>query len=111
MRFRVDPGATDDFLTRVRAALDVLAVRPGWRSARVGRATDDGTLWTLVTEWGSVGDYRRALSDFDVKVEAVPLLSLALDEPSAYEVVEARGLGSEGLETGSGLSDEPFERW
>jgi hypothetical protein len=111
LRFRVDVGATDDFLHRMGAALDVLSRRPGWRSARVGRATDEGTLWNLVTEWDSVGAYRRALSDFDVKVEAVPLLSLALDEPSAFEVVEARGLGSEGLATGSGLCDEPLERW
>ena len=37
--------------------------------------------------WEDVGAYRRALSSYDVKVTAVPLLSRAVDEPSAYEVV------------------------
>ena len=38
-------------------------------------------------EQKNVGSYRRALSSYDVKVEAVPLLSLAVDEPSAYELM------------------------
>jgi hypothetical protein len=38
--------------------------------------------------WRDVGSYRRALSSYDVKVTAVPLLSRALDEPSAYELYE-----------------------
>jgi heme oxygenase (mycobilin-producing) len=108
MRFTVPADSAADFLLKANAALDVLAVRPGWRSARIGRATDDGDLWTVTTEWDSVGAYRRALGDYDVKVTAVPLLSLALDEPSAFEVVEARGLGAEGMEIGSGLADDPW---
>ncbi len=110
MRFTVSTSGSADFLVKANAALDVLAVRPGWRSARIARATDNGDLWTITTEWDSVGAYRRALSDFDVKVTAVPLLSLAHDEPSAFEVVEARGLGAEGMETGSGLADDPWTR-
>ena len=46
MRFTVPADSAADFLTKANAALDVLAVRPGWRSARIGRATDDGDLWT-----------------------------------------------------------------
>jgi hypothetical protein len=42
----------------------------------------------LTTTWQNVGSYRRALSAYDVKVTAVPLLSRAVDEPSAYELVE-----------------------
>ena len=41
-----------------------------------------------MTTWEHVGAYRRALSAYDVKLHAVPLLSRALDEPSAYEMVE-----------------------
>ena len=108
LRFTVSAAASGDFLARAEAALDALALRPGWRSSRIGRATDDGDLWTITTEWDSVGAYRRALGDFDVKVTAVPLLSLAHDEPSAFEVVVARGLGAEGMETGSGLADDPW---
>jgi len=33
----------------------------------------------------NVGSYRRALSPYDVKMAAVPLLSEAIDEPTAYE--------------------------
>ncbi len=108
MRFTVPADSTEAFLAQARAALAVLEARPGWRSSRIARATDDGDLWTVTTEWDSVGSYRRALSDFDVKVTAVPLLSLAHDEPSAFEVVDAHGLGAEGLETGSGLADDPW---
>ena len=35
-----------------------------------------------------MGAYRRALSSFDVKMHAIPLLSSAIDEPSAYELVD-----------------------
>ena len=42
----------------------------------------------MVTRWRDVGSYRRALSSYDVKVGAVPLLSRAIDEPSAYETLE-----------------------
>jgi hypothetical protein len=36
-------------------------------------------------EWENIGSYRRALSPYEVKLTAVPLLSLAIDEPSAYD--------------------------
>ena len=42
----------------------------------------------LTTEWEGPGAYRRALSAYDVKLAAVPTLSRAIDEPSAYEPVE-----------------------
>ena len=66
----------------------MLAARPGYVEGQVGRNVDDPALWVLTTRWENVGAYRRALSSYDVKVHAVPLLSRALDEPSAYEVVE-----------------------
>lgn len=103
-RFAVAPGDAAGFLPRARAALDALAARPGWRSGRIGRATDDAARWVLTTEWDSVGAYRRALSAYDVKVAAVPLLSLAADEVSAYEVLVAQGQGSDGLAGPSGLA-------
>ena len=53
----------------------------------MGRNLDDPALWVLETRWANVGSYRRALSAYDVKLGAVPLLSRALDEPSAYEVI------------------------
>ena len=86
-RYAVAAEDADGFLERARAALAALAARPGYRSGSVGRSTDDPARWVLVTEWDGVGVYRRALSAYDVKVDAVPLLSLAVDEPTAYEVL------------------------
>lgn len=68
-----------------------MAERPGYVHGTLGRNLDDPTLWSLVTYWENVGSYRRALSAYDVKLNAVPLLSRAIDEPSAYELVEAGG--------------------
>ena len=90
-RFRVpveDAQAAAEFRRDVHAALAALAARPGYVDGRVGRNVDDPSLWVLTTTWVNVGGYRRALSSYDVKVTAVPLLSRALDEPSAYETVE-----------------------
>ena len=87
-RYRVPAAEAADFHVDARAALDVLATRPGWLSGRLGRNADDPELWVLTTEWESVGAYRRALSAYDVKLTAVPVLSRAVDEPSAYELVE-----------------------
>ena len=99
-----DAAAVAKFQESAGAALGALAQRPGWRSGRIGRAADDPTLWVLTTEWDSVGSYRRALSAYDVKVNAVPLLSLAIDEPTAFEVLVAEGLGADGLAGPSGLA-------
>ncbi|HMG29232.1 MAG TPA: antibiotic biosynthesis monooxygenase [Jiangellaceae bacterium] len=94
-RYRIDPTEAAAFLAQARAALAVLADRPGWRTGHVGRATDDPALWLLISEWDDVGSYRRALSAYEVKVTAVPLLSRAIDEPTAFEVLtDADGHGS-----------------
>ncbi len=87
-RFLVPPDDQAAFRADVEAAHALLAVRPGYLHGAIGRNVDDPTLWTLQTRWRDVGSYRRALSSYDVKVGAVPLLSRAVDEPSAYEVVE-----------------------
>lgn len=87
-RFRVPIGEGETFRAELQQALDALAARPGHESGTIGRNVDDPELWVLSTCWEHVGAYRRALSAYDVKLRAVPLLSRALDEPSAYEVVE-----------------------
>ena len=94
-RYRVPDADTDAFRRDARAALDVLAARPGWVSGRLGRNTDEPDLWVLTTEWVNVGSYRRALSPYEVKVTAVPLLSRCIDEPTAYELVEVLGASDE----------------
>lgn len=87
-RFRVPLEEGDTFRSALDDALAALAARPGHLGGTVGRNLDDPTLWVLTTRWEHVGAYRRALSAYDVKLRAVPLLGRAVDEPSAYEVVE-----------------------
>ena len=87
-RFRVPEAEGETFRADLSTAHDTLAARPGYVAGTVGRNLDDPELWVLSTRWEHVGAYRRALSSYEVKLHAVPLLSRALDEPSAYEVVE-----------------------
>src|SRR4051794_6974236 len=87
-RFRVEEPDAAAFRAEADAALAALAQRPGYLEGRLGRNVDDPGLWLVTTSWGDVGSYRRALSAYEVKVSAVPLLSRAIDEPSAYEPVE-----------------------
>jgi quinol monooxygenase YgiN len=94
-RFLVDEDGADGFAERAHAALAALAARPGYRRGELTRALDDPRHWCLVTEWESVGAYRRALGDFTVKVEATPLLAGSLDEPSAYETLAGAEAGGE----------------
>jgi heme oxygenase (mycobilin-producing) len=88
-RFIVPESEAATFAARAERAVAALSARPGFRSARVGQAPDDEQRWVLVSEWEGVGAWRRALSAFDVRVEAVPLLAMAEDEPGAYEVRHA----------------------
>ncbi|MGI8523891.1 MAG: antibiotic biosynthesis monooxygenase family protein [Nocardioides sp.] len=87
-RFRVPETETVAFRADVERAHDTLAAQTGYVAGRVGRNVDDPELWLLSTEWADVGSYRRALSSYEVKLGAVPTLSRALDEPSAYETLE-----------------------
>lgn len=84
-RFRVPGSSTEEFRADLEHAHGVLRGCDGYVAGHAGRNLDDPDLWVLVTTWRDVGSYRRALSSYDVKVTAVPLLSRALDEPSAYE--------------------------
>ncbi len=87
-RFRVPEAEAPVFRDDLERARTALAERPGHLASHVGRNVDDPTLWTLVSRWEHVGAYRRALSAYDVKLHAVPVLGRAIEEPSAYESVE-----------------------
>jgi quinol monooxygenase YgiN len=87
-RFRVDEAEAEEFREALERAHATLARQRGYVSGNAGRNVDEPTLWALVTTWEGVGAYRRALSTYDVKLDAVPLLGRAIEEPSAFEVVE-----------------------
>jgi quinol monooxygenase YgiN len=86
-RFRVQDSEAESFRAALEGAHRTLAVQAGYLTGHVGRNVDDPELWLLTTQWQGAGAYRRALSSYDVKTAAVPTLSRAIDEPSAYEVV------------------------
>ncbi len=90
-RFRVPESDQVAFRLDIERARAALAERPGYVEGVIGRNVDDAELWVLTTLWEHVGAYRRALSAYDVKLHAVPLLSRAIDEPSAFELVEPGG--------------------
>ena len=107
-RFVVPPEQPGGFVERAHAALAALAERPGYLSGRLTRALDDPAHWTLVTEWESVGAYRRALGGFDVKVHATPLLALSVDAPSAFETLASAAPGGPVTVTASDRAAEPW---
>ena len=107
-RFLVPDGAEAGFAERGHAALAALAACSGYLSGRLTRALDDPAHWTLVTEWESVGAYRRALGGFDVKVHATPFLSESRDEPSAFETLAGAAPGGPVAVEASDRATEPW---
>lgn len=91
LRFRVPEPDTETFLTQARAAVAVLSQREGFLTVDLGRNLDEASLWTITTRWRNVGSYRRALQGYESKMVVVPLLSCALDEPSAFDDVDLVG--------------------
>ena len=84
-RFRVSECDAGEFRAAVAQAHAALAACPGYAGGTVGRNVDDPALWVLTTTWENVGSYRRALQGNESKMVVVPLLSRAIDEPTAYE--------------------------
>ncbi|WP_433386966.1 antibiotic biosynthesis monooxygenase family protein [Micromonospora sp. KLBMP9576] len=107
-RFVVDVDVADEFTERAHAALTALAARPGYLRGQLVRALDDPRHWCLVTEWESVGTYRRALGGFDVKITAVPLLAESVDEPSAYEELASAAPGGDVVVAASDRAAAPY---
>lgn len=93
-RFRVT-GGRDEWFAQMRGALAVLAESTGFLRGWIAQATDDSELVTVTTEWDGIGAYRKALSRFEVKAHVIPLLSMAIDEPSAFEAVVSIAGGEE----------------
>ena len=84
-RFELPLADGEKFRVELEAVRDVLAEATGFISGVVGQNLDEPTLWVLTTEWQNVGSYRRALSSTRAKLDAIPVLARAIDEPGAYE--------------------------
>lgn len=96
------------FRADARAALKALSARPGFVAGHCGGSVDEEQTWVLVTRWDSVGSYRRALSAYDVKMYATPLLARALPEASAFEVNLEAGPDGDVVEHDSDRSAQPW---
>ena len=84
-RFSTPLANAAHFEAQLATALEAFSACAGFVSGEFGQNLDDTTLWSLVTHWENVGSYRRALSNNTVKMNAIPLLARAIDEPGAYE--------------------------
>ena len=107
-RFRVPAERFDTFAAGARDAIAALAACAGFVDAELGQATDDAELRLIVSRWTGIGAYRRALGDYQVKLTAIPFLSMAVDEPSAFEVVHAR-TSSDAVDAVSGRAADADE--
>lgn len=83
-RFRVAEADSTTFLASLAEAHRALAACDGYVSGRIGSNTDEPGLIALITEWRNIGSYRRALSNYQVKMVSVPILAQAIDEPGGY---------------------------
>lgn len=82
-RFRVPDE--DGFVRRAEAAVALMAGCEGNLSVELVRNLDEPDLWCIVSTWRNVGSYRRSFNGYTAKMTLVPLLSEAIDEPSAYD--------------------------
>ncbi|GAA3125338.1 antibiotic biosynthesis monooxygenase family protein [Streptosporangium carneum] len=88
IRYSVPDGRTEEFLTQARDIVAVLAGQPGYLRGRVVRSVDEPELWALVSEWEGAGFYRRALGA--ARMAMYPLMTLMINEPSAFEDADGR---------------------
>ena len=89
-RFRV-PGDTSGFIAGARAVAAQFQASAGCEAVELVQNLDEPGLWAIVSRWADVGSYRRAFNGTDAKLVLVPLLSLAIDEPSAYAEPDSVG--------------------
>ena len=83
-RLQVPDSGAAELAAAAAELLAALAARPGFVDGEVGRSTEDGGLWALLTRWDGVGAYRRALSAAEVKIAGAPVWVHAVDEPGVY---------------------------
>ncbi len=84
-RFRVGQAGQAQFTADAEVAVAQFAASAGCLGAELVRNLDEPDLWAIVTRWEQVGDYRRAFNGTPAKLALIPLLSQAIDEPSAYD--------------------------
>ncbi len=92
LRFTVTESESE-FLAEAADALSALAACAGYRQGRLARSFEEPDQWCLLLDWESVGTYRRALSNPQVKMLGTRLLAKASPEVSAFDPVLTAGPG------------------
>lgn len=87
VRFDVSGERADECRRQLEGALDLLTRQPGCESGSLAQCLDESDVVQLTTRWSQVGDWRRALSRPEVKMDLTPLLVRCRTEPSAFDVV------------------------
>lgn len=90
-RLRAFDSPDEQVSAELSVLIDVLATQPGFRNARAGHCLDEPDVWILLSEWESIGTYRRALSSHAVKTSGYPVFVRVVDEPGAYELLISTG--------------------
>jgi hypothetical protein len=85
------PGDASGFRMGAEAVVARFRASVGCEDVRLVQNLDEPELWAIVSRWADVGSYRRAFNGTDAKLVLVPLLSLAIDEPSAYAEPDSVG--------------------
>jgi len=103
-RFRVPESEAATFRVEIEEALAVLREQPGFGDGTIGRNVDDTELWVLQTRSAGPGAYRRGLPASHVKVRASAVPGRAIDEASAYEVIDGGQEPNQARPRGTGVT-------
>ncbi|HEV3053452.1 MAG TPA: hypothetical protein VGX45_02275 [Solirubrobacteraceae bacterium] len=103
-----DDAATARLLDDASALLVALTDRPGFGGGRLVRSTDLDGGWVLAMEWATMGDWRRAFSPYDLRMQAMTFFAQAQDAPNSYEVL--LDVGADGAVTRSESDRLPLGR-
>ena len=89
------------------SCMNILGNNPGCLGVELGRSLDSEVEHVLVSRWNNVGDYRKALSNYQVKSEVIPFISIRTRDSFTAEIIEVTSLhGSDSFT--SGLAPDAF---
>ena len=95
----------------LRGHLMVLSGNPGCWGIELGRSLDSDAEFTVVSRWDNVGSYRKALSNFRVKAEVVPFLSVRTTASFTGEIIDRMEYAdSETFVSGRAANADTYER-
>jgi hypothetical protein len=77
-----------DWREQTREVVEHLRTMPGFTSAQTLRYVDEPEIVSLLIQWETVGQYRKALSAGSSKLLVWPFLMSANEVPGAFETLD-----------------------